>query len=168
MCAAVFLADPIEARRRPGTHRFRGTDYEKAICAVNIAERTDEDLPRGWTEIKQTEQQSHSNIYSYWGSLTKGETYSMFLINDDSPTNDCKGTVIKQVGESFEANDRRRGKLVTTDSVLEVLSEDSHEGCFLQLQDSQGTEIGCCEILHKRDYWKEKRGKVYSDEINQN
>ena len=99
-----------------------------------------------------------AKIDSYWGSLPATGPFALYLIDDDGTDGQCDGTQLKQIGgATFDANEDNRGKLTTSDSVLDILSENSHEGAYLQLRDASNNEIGCCEIMHKKDYWIMRR-----------
>lgn len=91
---SLFATGLVEAGRRHQGGRFRDTNYEKAVCAVNVAVNTDEVLPRGWTTIQQTEGMD-AQIASYWGSLPAGGTYALYLIDDDGTEGQCDGTQLK-------------------------------------------------------------------------
>ena len=107
----------------------------------------------------EDESLANTHLEGYMGHLTAGTDYTLALLDDDA--DDCRGSLIKQIG-SFTANEKRRGKLTIDDIEQDIdqANQDRDEsivGAWMQLSDPNGAEVGCCEIIEYQDYWLRKK-----------
>ena len=74
------------------------------------------------------------------------------MVDDDAE--DCAGTKVSDIG-TFTTNDRSRGTIEVNEADFDIAGTEGYIGAYLQLNNSSGDEVACCEILEKQSFWRE-------------
>ena len=155
---ALMMAAMADARRSRGKKEIHHdkNGITRGICTFNMDKETrDADSPKAWINLDEGKGDDLTHVQAFLGQVEDGTSYTLKLIDDDAEN--CQGTLITEVG-SERGNSSGRASIINKNLGQPLSGDDSIVGAFLQVV-SDGSEIGCCEILEYQDYWRKKQAQ---------
>ena len=106
--------------------------------------------------------ESEVKVGSKWGFLPPEETYSFAFV--DSDAEQCAGTALPELtlGDGFMTDAAGLGGFHNAFDTISLTGENSIVGKYLQLNDSDGSQVACCLVEIQEQ--KEQSGGLASND----